>query len=367
MPPRLPEPVCARAADLNDCTTLLRSGSRSFYAASLLLPRSVREPATALYAFCRLADDAVDLGAGRADALAQLRERLDRIYAGRPLAIAADCALADVVARFALPRTLPEALLEGFEWDAAGRRYENIGDLHAYAARVAGSVGAMMAILMRTRDAEALARACDLGVAMQLTNIARDVGEDACAGRLYLPMQYMREAGLDPESWLARPRFNAALGAVIERVLHEADVLYARATAGIASLPWSCRPAMHAARLIYAEIGREVERRGLDAVTQRAQVPHSRKLRLIADALGATVMVQRRAWGPPLPATRYLVEVAVTTRAAAPTGRGGQRLPWWNLHDRLVRVIYLFEQLERRDRMDGSDGASPRRSNIVSG
>jgi phytoene synthase len=367
MPPRSPEPVCAGPADLNDCTTLLRGGSRSFYAASLLLPRGVREPATALYAFCRLADDAVDLGARGPDALAHLRERLDRIYAGRPLAIAADCAFTDVVARFALPRALPDALLEGFEWDAAGRRYENIGELHAYAARVAGSVGAMMAILMRTRDAEALARACDLGVAMQLTNIARDVGEDARAGRLYLPLQFMREAGLDPEAWLARPQFSAALGHVIERVLHDADVLYARAAAGIASLPWACQPAMHAARLIYAEIGREVERRGLDAVTQRAHVPHSRKLRLIADALGATISARRRAWGPPLPATRYLVEAALTTRAAAPAASSAHRLPWWNLHDRLVRVIHLFEQLERRDRTGGSDGASPGRSNIVSG
>ncbi len=139
-PGRLPRRCCA-------------AGRARFFAASLLLPRSVREPASALYAFCRLADDAVDLEGDRVAALAQLRERLERAYEGRPLPFASDRALADVVARFAIPRALPEALLEGFEWDAAGRRYDDLSGLYAYAARVAGTVGAMMALLMGVRGA----------------------------------------------------------------------------------------------------------------------------------------------------------------------------------------------------------------------
>ena len=87
------------------------------------------------------------------------------------------------------------------------RRYETLQDLDAYAARVAGSVGAMMTLVMGQRAPEIVARACDLGVAMQLTNIARDVGEDARAGRLYLPLQWLREAGIDPDAWLAKPVF----------------------------------------------------------------------------------------------------------------------------------------------------------------
>ena len=98
---------------------------------------------------------------------------------------------------------MPDALFEGLQWDCEGRRYEDLEALHAYAARVAGAVGVMMALLMGVRDADALARACDLGVAMQLTNIARDVGEDARAGRLYLPLDWLREAGLDPAAFLA--------------------------------------------------------------------------------------------------------------------------------------------------------------------
>ncbi len=107
-----------------------------------------------------------------------------------------------------MPRELPEALLEGFEWDLVGRRYETLEELQAYAARVAGSVGAMMAVLMGARSAAVLARACDLGVAMQLTNIARDVGEDARQGRLYLPLAWLREAGIDPERLARSARFS---------------------------------------------------------------------------------------------------------------------------------------------------------------
>ena len=99
----------------------------------------------------------------------------------------ADRALAAVVAQHAIPRALPEFLIEGLAWDVEGRRYETLDELLAYAARVAAAVGAMMSLLMGVREPAALARACDLGVAMQLSNIARDVGEDARMGRLYLP------------------------------------------------------------------------------------------------------------------------------------------------------------------------------------
>jgi phytoene synthase len=118
-------------ADLAVCRRLLCGGSRSFFAASLVLPRSVCDPATALYAFCRLADDAIDLdnAGGGQQAVAQLRERLQRAYQGRPLPIAADRAFAADVQHFAIPRALPEALIEGFAWDAAGRRYADIGEL----------------------------------------------------------------------------------------------------------------------------------------------------------------------------------------------------------------------------------------------
>ena len=116
--------IAALPYDRQACRKLMRGGSKSFFAASLLLPQRVREPATALYAFCRLADDAIDLGDDPVAAMAQLRSRLDAVYAGRPGEIDADRALAQVVHRHAIPRALLDALLEGFLWDASGRRYD---------------------------------------------------------------------------------------------------------------------------------------------------------------------------------------------------------------------------------------------------
>jgi phytoene synthase len=133
------KPVLSQA-DLLACRTLLKGGSKSFHAASRLLPRSVCEPAAALYAFCRVADDAIDLD-GSLGALALLHERLDRIYAGRPMDMPADRALAAVVDAYGIPRALPAALLDGFAWDREGRRYETIEALEDYAARVAGAAG----------------------------------------------------------------------------------------------------------------------------------------------------------------------------------------------------------------------------------
>jgi len=330
-------------ADRDACRDLLRGGSRSFFAAALLLPARLREPAAALYAFCRVADDAVDLQGG-SDAVDTLRTRLARIYAGCPMPVAADRAFAGVVARFAIPRALPDALIEGFAWDAAGRRYADIAALEAYAARVAGSVGAMMAILMGVRAAETIARACDLGVAMQLTNIARDVGEDARAGRLYLPEDWLREAGIEPARWLAAPSFDPRLAGVVRRLLARADALYARADLGISALPWSCRPGIRAARMLYAEIGREVERRGLDSVSQRATVAPLRKLGVMARALcgGAAGAVPSAPGAPE--ATRFLVEAAALPPLTVPP-------PWWQLGARAVRLLDLMERLERRQQL----------------
>jgi phytoene synthase len=285
-------------------------------------------------------------------ALASLRERLDLAYAGRPLPIPADRAFADVVARFALPRALPEALLEGFEWDAGGRRYDDLAGVYAYSARVAGAVGAMMAVLMGARSPDAVARACDLGVAMQLTNIARDVGEDARAGRLYLPMQWLTDAGIDPDAWIAHPQFTDGLGAVVRRLLSAADALYERAESGIAQLPAGCRPGISAARVLYAEIGHELERRGLDSVSRRAIVPLGRKAQLLARSLVVAAIVQRRAPLPPLEETRFLVDAVAVAPHRVPT----HALRWWSVHDRAIWLIGLFERLERRAQVQRGGG-----------
>jgi 15-cis-phytoene synthase len=332
MPAALPD------YDLQACRKLMRGGSKSFFAASLLLPSRVCAPASALYAFCRLADDAIDLGQDPTAEMAGLRRRLDALYDGRPEAQEADLALAHVVHRFAIPRLLLDALLEGFLWDAEGRRYETLDEVQDYAARVAGTVGAMMALVMGASSPRALARACELGIAMQLTNIARDVGEDARNGRLYLPRAWLREAGIDPDAWLRAPRFDAAIAGVIDRLLQTADALYRRAEHGVAELPRDCRSAILAARLVYAEIGVQLQREGLDSVSRRTVVSKRRKLALIARAAGAALRPPPPLIGvPALPAVQFLVDAAAMRPVpAAPPRR--------SLDERMAVVIGLFER-----------------------
>jgi 15-cis-phytoene synthase len=331
-------------ADLDACRELMRGGSKSFFMASLVLPKRVRAPATALYAFCRVADDAIDNSSEPARALVGLRSRLDAIYAGAPGPAVADRALAQVVSDKELPRTLLDALLEGFAWDAEGRRYETLEDLHAYAARVAGTVGAMMALVMETRDPSALARACELGVAMQLTNIARDVGEDARNGRLYMPLLWLREEGVDAEAWLAEPRFDARIARVVARLLAEAERLYARAECGISGLPRDCRPAIHAARLVYAEIGHALKTGGLDSVSHRTVVSTGRKLALMLRSATALWVAPGHptlagSTSAPLPAVRFLVEAAQS-----------DDLPSRTFYQRSLRMIELFGRQAQRQR-----------------
>ena len=355
------------AADLAACKASLRHGSRTFLAASMLLPREVRDSACALYAFCRMADDAVDeAGALPALAVAGLRERLARIYAGAPQWTALDDpverALAAVVRRHAVPRALLEALIEGFVWDAEARRYETLASVHDYAARVAGSVGAMMSLLMGVRDPEPLARACELGVAMQLSNIARDVGEDAAMGRLYLPRQWLREVGIDPDAWLAAPVFTPALGGVVERLLAEADRLYARVGAGVARLPLACRPGINAARFMYAEIGQQVRAAGLDSISRRAVVPGSRKLVLLARAVAALRPGSSVGGDAALGACSFLVDAVMRE----PASGSARAMAQARAHGRMAWVIDLFERLERQQQAQAlsspgrrASGASP--------
>jgi phytoene synthase len=332
------------AADLAACRRVLRRESRTFHAASLLLPARVRGPASALYAFCRLADDAVDCPGDRPaiERLDRLRVRLERVYAGRPLSLPVDRALADAVERFGVPKRILDALFEGFEWDIEGRRPADLDDLHAYAARVAGTVGAMMAVLMGQRSADVVARACDLGVAMQLSNIARDVGEDARAGRIYLPEDWLREAGIDPDAWLKEPVFTEALGGVVMRLLDAAEVLYRRADDGIARLPADCRPGISAARHLYAGIGHQVAAMGCDSIACRAVVPPSRKARLLGRALlAAAVNRDSPVSHPPLEATRFLVEAVASAGVAEAPSQSSDQVIW---------LIMLFERLERGQR-----------------
>ncbi len=331
------------ASDLAACGRIIRDGSKSFHAASLLLPRDVRAAAYALYAFCRVSDDAVDEGVHPEVALQDVRRRLRLAEAGQPDPTSVDRAFAWVLRSYGIPSAVPEALVEGFEWDSQGRRFETLEDVKSYAARVASTVGVMMTLVMGVRSRVALARACDLGLAMQLTNIARDIGEDARAGRCYLPIQWLREAGLTAEGLGALSEADDRVRILTERMLDAARPLYDSGLTGIALLPEACRPAIRAAAAIYAEIGAEIARAGHDSIAQRAVVSKRRKIAIAAGSFipGRSGNADHAA--PAAPECQFLVDAVEAApappREAVDALKAGSA-PW---------AIDLFLRLEQRD------------------
>lgn len=332
-------------ADLEHCREAIRHGSLSFHAASKLLPADVRDPALALYAFCRLADDEVDLKRDKVASVLRLRDRLDQVYAGRPKDAPTDRAFAAIVEEFEMPRALPDALLEGLAWDAEERRYRTLSGVKDYSARVASAVGAMMCVLMRVRDADALARACDLGVAMQLTNIARDVGEDALERRVYLPLMWLEEAGIDVEAFFADPKPTKAVRGMVKRLVMEANRLYIRSEAGLGALPRGCRPGIYGARFIYAGIGRQLTGMGYDSISARARTSKVQKIGWLGQSmlLSAASMVMPKSpvlYAQPLPEVEFLVDA--TARGARPRTRS----------DALISVLATLEARRQAQRAE---------------
>ena len=266
-----------------DERAIIRRHSKSFAMAARLLSPAVRGHAEKLYAWCRYADDAIDLAPtplAAVVALADLRADLDAIYAGRPVNSPAGKMLATVVSDIRLPREYPDELLAGMAMDAAGTRYRTLDELLLYCHRVAGVVGLMMCHAMGVADERAAVHAGHLGIAMQLTNIARDVAEDWSRGRLYLPLDW-----LDGEPPQDRPLEDATTAPVVRRLLDVADRYYASGEAGLIHLDRRSRLAVRVARTVYAEIGSEVRRAGCRPSAGRAVVSKARKLRAVASAV----------------------------------------------------------------------------------
>jgi 15-cis-phytoene synthase len=276
---------------LAECRRTLEAGSKSFALASGFLTSAAADRAAVLYAWCRRADDSVDLcAAGHArEAVERLRRELDRLEQGGPCADPLLAAFGAVVRDCRIPLDYPRWLLDGMDRDASGKGYRTLDELLGYCFQVAGTVGLMMSHVLGVRDEAALRRGVHLGIAMQLTNVCRDVAEDWSLGRLYLPDTLCAAAGA--------PGLRARLGEPLERLprqaiarvvgllLLEAEKYYSSADGGLCALPWRAGLAIRAARRIYARIGVELARRGCDPLAGRTVVPGWRKALL---ALGAT-------------------------------------------------------------------------------
>lgn len=271
----------------------LAQGSRSFALAGRLLSREQLDDAAAVYAYCRRADDAVDLvpPAQAPAAVAALAAELERIYAGETPHDPVLRGFADVVARRRIPAAYPRALIEGFAMDARGDTYPTLRALELYCYRVAGVVGLMMAHVLGIDDDDALRAAAHLGMAMQLTNISRDVAEDWSRGRVYVPGAAGEGLGSARVPGSLRPVFAGALRSLLRR----AEMLYASGASGFLALPFRAAFAIRAAALIYRHIGVIVASRGFDVDAPRAVVSLPRKLWLVGRAfIGACAEIPRR-------------------------------------------------------------------------
>ena len=305
--PERSSPVGADAA--------IRVGSRSFALASRLFPADMRHLVWALYAWCRYCDDVVDgqsAGHGAVaretprEVVSQLRARTARAVAlgqawraGHPADGEGDdepfAGLARVVAATDLPEAYITAHLDGFAMDVDHRGCATLDETLAYCHHVAGVVGLMMAWLMGVRDADTLASGRALGMAFQLTNIARDVMDDATGGRVYLPATWLREAGVPPDAaTLDAPTHRAGVVRVTHRVLDTAATYYDEAAHGINRLPFRCAWAVGTARYVYADIGHRVRRDGIRAWERRASTGAARKAWRVLHALLETTAARVR-------------------------------------------------------------------------
>ncbi|GAC1351577.1 MAG: phytoene/squalene synthase family protein [Polyangiales bacterium] len=270
--------------------------SKSFALAARLLPKSCRDDVVVLYAWCRRADDAIDLAPEktRGSALAALRSEIDAIYRGEPQDDDVLRELQRVVMVHEIPHAYPRELLNGMQMDVEGTRYETFDALLHYCFRVAGVVGLMMCHVMGVRDEKALRRAAHLGMAMQLTNICRDVAEDWEHFRLYLPRETLASAAATDVADRAFPSplpldRRQPIARTVAMLIGESERYYRSGDIGLSALSFRCAFAVCTARLVYAAIGEQLGRRGFDALRGRVSVPLYLKLYLVLKALLLTL------------------------------------------------------------------------------
>jgi phytoene synthase len=281
---------------LAHATETIAVGSKSFAAAARLFAPATRRSVLMLYAWCRHCDDVIDdqelgfnnaanTGHDASAALAMLEQQTARAYAGEPMTEPAFAAFQEVVRAHHIQQRYALDHLAGFAMDVHDARYDTLDDTLRYCYHVAGVVGLMMAQIMGAQDDAVLDRACDLGMAFQLTNIARDIVEDARVERCYLPSQWLREAGIPAHTSiedLALPAHRAALAQVAARLVQEAEPYYRSATGGIHALPLRSAWAIATAHGVYRQIGIDVRARGVHAWDARVSTSKATKLRLLA-------------------------------------------------------------------------------------
>lgn len=283
-----------RASLVAKARLAMEEGSKSFAAASRLFDRTTRERVWLLYAWCRRCDDIADAqekgGALGDQSDAAKRLRSIRLLTGRaldrmPTADLAFDAFGLVARETAITPEMAEDVIAGFALDAAEWRPRTEKDMMQYCYHVAGAVGVMMGVVMGVArdDEEMLDRACDLGLAFQLNNIARDIEEDDAAGRCYLPLEWLAESDIPPGQHM-KPMFRRELVSLVAQMLDIAEAHEAASRLGAKNLPFRSRWAVLSAARIYGAIGRKVRKQGAAAWDHRIYISGAAKARHVAAA-----------------------------------------------------------------------------------
>ena len=282
-------------------SAIIQAGSKSFAAAAKIFNPETRASAYLLYAWCRHCDDVIDgqkLGYDQGNTpnhdpskeLIKLRKQTNDALTGILTDDPIFSALQKVISKNNIPKAYPLALLDGFEMDVHRRSYQTINDTLNYCYHVAGVVGVMMSIIMGAKDDATLDRACDLGLAFQLTNIARDVIEDAQNGRVYLPTAWLRSAGLNADpNLLLQESHREQLVIVVDRLLKEAEKYYDSSLSGLPKLGFRSAWAIATARIVYRKIGVELIKNGPRAWDGRVSTTKYQKFSALISGLGAAI------------------------------------------------------------------------------
>ena len=298
---------------LDQCRWMIKKGSKSFSLAAQLFDPEIRDAAFFLYGWCRYCDDQVDQ-AGKTENQEELAKRVKALKDNTASAFSfaqqrepVFVALQYIAHRYGIPAHYALELIEGMAMDVRGTRYGTLKELLLYCYRVAGTVGLMMSHVMGLRDEKALKHAADLGIAMQLTNIARDITEDAAMGRIYLPLSWLHEAEIPPED-IALPEHREKLAMLTLRLLREAGRYYRSGDTGLWYLSFRSACAVAAARHVYAEIASLLLRKGARAWDQRTYVTGPLKVWVVLrGVLRLLRSVPGRLWRPWSPAPLRMV------------------------------------------------------------
>jgi phytoene synthase len=281
-------------ADYERCAEITRRSRSSFYYAFILLPPERRRALNAVYAFCRFIDDIADDESIREPAilLTRWREELDRVYAGVPTR-ALSRALADSARRFAIPRVHFEEIIAGVEMDLTRTRYQTFEELRPYCYRVASALGLICIEIFGYRNPSAKTYAENLGLALQLTNILRDVREDAARGRIYLPLEDLARFNVSEDEILGGV-YSSNFVSLMDFEAKRARELYAAAQMALAAEDRSTLLTAEAMRLIYGALLERITKSNYRVLDRRHRLSAPHKLYLVGRAWAETRLSSRR-------------------------------------------------------------------------